>query len=153
MTKTLTPLEAATFVDEAAGIASGLRLDEVAALLRSVGSPCSSGAVYGDQVIFDAIVEAISGRTVGEPVTINTKKFIEAFNNHRDRALCTALRTPAPGGQAEPVAWRWRSIFNKDHWSVSIEKPVIANEQYITEPLFASSPTQIAGDVREDSDK
>jgi hypothetical protein len=50
-------------------------------------------------VIFDAIAASVSyakdtdGAFMG--VAIDTKKFIETFNNHRDRKLCTSL-TPVP---------------------------------------------------------
>ncbi len=45
-----------------------------------------------DQVIFDAILAAISDQSLsGGATMISVKKFIETFNNHRDRALCTSL--------------------------------------------------------------
>ena len=46
--------------------------------------------VNNDQAIFDAIVAA----TRRLPVTgigIDTKAFIDTFNSHRDRKLCTSL--------------------------------------------------------------
>ena len=49
--------------------------------------------VNPNQAIFDAIVAATSHSmflAMGT-ITIDTDKFIETFNNHRDRALCTAL--------------------------------------------------------------
>ena len=43
-----------------------------------------------DQAIFDAIAAATS--TGGQmPVIIDTQKFIETFNSHRDRKLCVSL--------------------------------------------------------------
>ncbi len=49
-------------------------------------------SVNTDQAIFDAIAAAVSADGA-LPVTIriNTTKFIEAFNGHRDRKLCTSL--------------------------------------------------------------
>ncbi len=44
--------------------------------------------VNHDQAIFDAIVAATSANM---DVVIDTKKFIDTFNNHRDRKLCTSL--------------------------------------------------------------
>lgn len=44
--------------------------------------------VNNDQVIFDAICAATSCEN---PITVDTKKFIEAFNNHKDRSLCKSL--------------------------------------------------------------
>jgi hypothetical protein len=55
--------------------------------------------VYTDQAIFDAISAAVSrarnfdATSIG--IVIDTKAFIETFNNHRDRKLCTSL-TPVP---------------------------------------------------------
>jgi hypothetical protein len=46
--------------------------------------------VNHNQVIFDAIVAATSYDADG--IIVNVKKFIETFNSHRDRALCTSLR-------------------------------------------------------------
>jgi hypothetical protein len=56
--------------------------------------------VNHNQAIFDAIAASIDGDDVDGPVEINVKKFIETFNSHRDRALCTSLlvgdaQTPA----------------------------------------------------------
>ena len=51
--------------------------------------------VNTDQAIFDAIVAATRRETTLDAtrveITIDTKKFIETFNNHRDRGLCTSL--------------------------------------------------------------
>ena len=55
------------------------------------------GAVNTDQPIFDALAAAtqIDTEPDGFPrIVISASKFIEAFNNHRDRALCTSLRSP-----------------------------------------------------------
>lgn len=54
------------------------------------------------------------------------------------KKISSDLHTVEAGAQ-EPVAWRWRSIFNKEHWTVSTEKPSITNDQYILEPLYAAS--------------
>jgi hypothetical protein len=50
--------------------------------------------VNRNQAIFDAIVAAITSFGPGE-FNVNVKKFIETFNNHRDRALCTSLNGAA----------------------------------------------------------
>ncbi len=50
----------------------------------------STDTVYADQAIYDAICAAVTSFGPGE-FNVNTKKFIETFNNHRDRALCTSL--------------------------------------------------------------
>jgi len=48
-------------------------------------------SVNHDQAIFDAIVAATGmSREIGV-ITISTKKFIDTFNGHRDRKLCTSL--------------------------------------------------------------
>ncbi len=48
---------------------------------------------YTDQPIFDAIAAAtVLDR---DRIIISPAKFIETFNNHRDRALCPSL-TPQP---------------------------------------------------------
>lgn len=48
---------------------------------------------YYDQAIFDAIVAATSSSEflMMGTITIDVQKFIDTFNNHRDRALCTSL--------------------------------------------------------------
>jgi hypothetical protein len=46
--------------------------------------------VYTDQAIYDAIVAAITSFGPGE-FNVNVQKFIDTFNNHRDRKLCTSL--------------------------------------------------------------
>jgi len=46
-----------------------------------------------------------------------------------------ALTAPAASIHGPAVAWRWRSIFNEKHWSVSTEKPTFANDQYICDAL------------------
>ncbi len=54
--------------------------------------------VNPDQAIFDAIVAATGmNREIGV-MTIRTKKFIDTFNSHRDRKLCTSLDV----AQAQP---------------------------------------------------
>lgn len=51
-----------------------------------------SDGVYTDRAIFDAISAAISDQSLsGGGTVISVKKFIEAFNNHKDRKLCTSL--------------------------------------------------------------
>lgn len=52
--------------------------------------------VYTDQAITDAIVAATT--TVVGGIAVDTQKFIETFNSHRDRALCTSL-----GPQWQPI--------------------------------------------------
>ena len=51
--------------------------------------------VNTDQVIFDAITAAVSRArnfdATSIEIVIDTKSFIETFNNHRDRKLCTSL--------------------------------------------------------------
>jgi hypothetical protein len=46
--------------------------------------------VNPDQAIFDAIAAAIKSLSGGVTV-IDTKAFIDTFNSHRDRKLCTSL--------------------------------------------------------------
>lgn len=56
--------------------------------------------IYTDQPIFDAIAAAaqIDSEPDGIPrIVMSATKFIEVFNNHRDRALCTSLNAPAQG--------------------------------------------------------
>lgn len=60
----------------------------------------SSGTVNPNQVIFDAItastrIENDYGGQSTQAIIIDTKKFIEVFNNHRDRALCTSINGDA----------------------------------------------------------
>lgn len=38
----------------------------------------------------------------------------------------------------EPIAWRYRSIFNKNSWILQEEEPIFDNDQYIKEPLYAA---------------
>jgi DNA-binding helix-hairpin-helix protein with protein kinase domain len=45
--------------------------------------------VNPDQAIFDAISAAVTHDSDG--IIINSKAFIETFNGHRDRKLCTSL--------------------------------------------------------------
>ena len=45
-------------------------------------------SINPDQAIFDAIVAAIS---YDGGILINVQKFIDTFNGHRDRKLCTSL--------------------------------------------------------------
>lgn len=67
--------------------------------------------VYTDQPIFDAIAAAVKVCRVldgSEPkgvplMTIDVAKFIEAFNGHRDRALCTSLGPPWQPIETAPV--------------------------------------------------
>ena len=48
--------------------------------------------VDGNQVIFDAIVASLSSNlTIKDAIEIDVEAFIETFNNHRDRKLCTSL--------------------------------------------------------------
>lgn len=50
--------------------------------------------MYTDQPIFDAMAAAtqIDKEPDGVPrIVMSAAKFIEVFNNHRDRALCTSL--------------------------------------------------------------
>ncbi len=59
-----------------------------------------------DQAIFDAIAAATS--QVNGMIVIDVRTFIERFNGHRDRALCTSvgvaqtpmLPCPVCGGEA-----------------------------------------------------
>lgn len=67
-------------------------------------TPSSSGSVNPNQAIFDAItastrIENDYGGQSTQAIIIDTKKFIEAFNDHRDRALCTSINGVA---QAAP---------------------------------------------------
>jgi len=57
-----------------------------------------------DQVIFDAIVAAVDVERSGA-IIINTKAFIERFNNHRDRKLCTSLDVTQEVYIATLFAW------------------------------------------------
>jgi dihydroorotate dehydrogenase len=77
--------------------------------------------VNRNQAIFDAIIEAVTPAGPGS-FEINTKKFIETFNNHRDRALCMSLRIgPEPSSTdiekladaLEKADWSGVSIGNK----------------------------------------
>jgi hypothetical protein len=51
--------------------------------------------VYTDQAIFDAIAAATRTELLCDDndwhVVINVQKFIDTFNSHRDRKLCTSL--------------------------------------------------------------
>jgi hypothetical protein len=60
--------------------------------------------VYTDQAIFDAIAAATRTELLCDDndwhVVINVQKFIDTFNSHRDRKLCTSLdvaQTPPEG--------------------------------------------------------
>jgi hypothetical protein len=56
-----------------------------------------SDKVYTDQVIFDAIVAASRhSLTIKDAIEIDVQAFIDTFNNHRDRALCTSLKITQP---------------------------------------------------------
>jgi hypothetical protein len=66
---------------------------------------------YTDQAITDAIIAAVSTDNQLVAVYIDTKKFIETFNGHRDRKLCTSLDFPSsaptthaslPSGESDP---------------------------------------------------
>jgi hypothetical protein len=57
--------------------------------------------VNTDQAIFDAIGASI--KVVRGGFEIHTKKFIEAFNAHRDRALCTTLDVAQQPGMREAL--------------------------------------------------
>jgi hypothetical protein len=65
--------------------------------------------VNTDQAIFDAISAAVSVRNFDATsigIVIDTKAFIETFNNHRDRKLCTSLDTSVPtkpGSDDRPI--------------------------------------------------
>ncbi len=50
-----------------------------------------TGIVNTDQAIFDAIVAATSVERLSWAIVIDTKAFIDTFNGHRDRKLCTSL--------------------------------------------------------------
>jgi hypothetical protein len=78
------------------------------------------GAVNTDQPIFDAIAAATSIDTEpdGFPrIVMSASKFIETFNNHRDRDLCASLKcsvsrpepaaTPARDAIARALAKKW----------------------------------------------
>ena|ERR1700733_994694 len=47
---------------------------------------------YTDLAIFDALQAAVHLNILGTPV-LSVPKFIETFNSHRDRHLCTSLIT------------------------------------------------------------
>jgi len=48
--------------------------------------------VNADQAIFDAIAAAIKDQSLSGGITvIDVQKFIDTFNGHRDRKLCTSL--------------------------------------------------------------
>ncbi len=58
-----------------------------------------AGTVCTDQPIFDAIAAAtsINKEPDGFPrIVMSAAKFIETFNNHRDRKLCTSLYAAPP---------------------------------------------------------
>lgn len=67
----------------------------IVAALRTPSQPAASGgSVYSDQPIFDAIAAAtqIDTHPDGIPrIVMSARKFIEVFNNHRDRHLCTSI--------------------------------------------------------------
>jgi hypothetical protein len=44
---------------------------------------------------------------------------------------------------AQPVAWRWRSIFNDSSWCYGPVMPT-AHDQYVTEPLYVRTEPQTA---------
>jgi len=61
--------------------------------------------VYHDQAIFDAIAAAIKDQSLSGGITvINTKAFIDTFNGHRDRKLCTSLDVAQAPDGADGVA-------------------------------------------------
>jgi hypothetical protein len=47
---------------------------------------------------------------------------------------------------AQPVAWRWRSIFNDSSWCYGPVMPT-AHDQYVTEPLYVRTEPQAARPV------
>jgi hypothetical protein len=57
--------------------------------------------VNTDQVIFDAIAAATRVDALEEAVVINTKAFIDTFNAHRDRKLCTSLNPLSDNGSSD----------------------------------------------------
>jgi hypothetical protein len=77
-------------------------------------------SVNTDQAIFDAIVAAIH-LSEKRSVTISVQKFIETFNSHRDRKLCTSLnmveRDELP--RLKPPPGELTVECPKCHWQVS----------------------------------
>jgi hypothetical protein len=82
--------------------------------------------VNPDQAIFDAIAAAT--RLDYCAVVIDTKKFIETFNGHRDRKLCTSL----------------------DSYEVMHLKAMLANEHQKTVPV--EDRNRIAQEIAQDCD-
>lgn len=75
------------------------------------------------------------------PVHFDRKENLYASWNDRIELRCSAV-------SAEPVAWRWRSIFNDSSWCYGPVMPT-AHDQYVTEPLYVrakpqTAPTKIA---------
>jgi hypothetical protein len=84
------------------------------------------GAVYTDQPIFDAIAAAtqIDSEPDGFPrIVMSAAKFIETFNSHRDRALCSSLALhPLPGKEEVPVAWIDAAALQAAHEIVALSE-------------------------------
>jgi hypothetical protein len=58
----------------------------------------------------------------------------------RDRIKASAAAR-CSADSAQPVAWRWRSIFNDSSWCYGPVMPT-AHDQYVTEPLYVRTEPQ-----------
>ena len=59
-------------------------------------------SINTDQAIFDAIVAAVRRDPVLGGTVIDIQKFIDTFNGHRDRKLCTSLDVAQAPPEGEP---------------------------------------------------
>jgi hypothetical protein len=71
-------------------------------------------------------------------------------DNGWQHEVCYPVPAAEPEAQssadsAQPVAWRWRSIFNDSSWCYGPVMPT-AHDQYVTEPLYVRTEPQASAD-------
>jgi hypothetical protein len=66
----------------------------------------------------------------------------------RDRIKASAAAR-CSADSAQPVAWRWRSIFNDSSWCYGPVMPT-AHDQYVTEPLYVRTEPQSSSMASDD---
>jgi len=74
--------------------------------------------VYTNQAIFDAIAAATDHNDDG--IFVDVQKFIDTFNSHRDRKLCTSLDVAQTERRIEALEAALREI--ADHWAPSVNE-------------------------------
>ena len=90
--------------------------------------------VNPDQAILDAISAAVMHDSDG--IIINSKAFIETFNGHRDRKLCTSLDVTQAPLDRDAIA----AIIN-DHTMIT-DEGFVQNSEAVANLILASAATQ-----------